>query len=83
METKHLTIKRANELEKMIGFLSDYKTQTKEIHIIVNETPESKILTVENSLHYKNEEYTQYLKRLGELNVERDELIAKFSNYNS
>jgi len=66
MEKKYLPLEKAKKLEEVIGFLSHYKPV------------EGFVDHIGPSIEEVDEKYSQLLKRLGELNVERDEILEQF-----
>lgn len=66
MEKKFIKIEKAIRLEDSIGFLSSYKPTEGEIHHIGS------------SLEDVDEKYTKLLRRLGELNLEKEEILKEF-----
>jgi hypothetical protein len=79
MKTKYATIQRIAGWETSISFLSNYIRPEDEIHFVVNKTPDC--IIGENKLEEYNAEFTDDLKRLSEINKERQMIIDKFLNY--
>lgn len=65
MEKKFLTLERVRKLEETIGFLTHYRPTEGEVHVIGT------------SLEEVDEKHTRLLKRLGELNVEREKILKE------
>ena len=79
MKTKYATIQRIAGWEYSISFLSNYIRPEDEIHFVVNKPPDC--IIGENKLEEYNAEFTDDLKRLSEINKERQMIIDKFLNY--
>ena len=69
MKTEYLTLERAIKLEESIGWLSNYKGNEDDILHQIGKS---------NKIEDMDVYYTKQLKRLGELNKERENILNTF-----
>jgi hypothetical protein len=69
MASKFISVKKLNFLQEAIAFLDNYKTPVGEEHLITTE-PIDGTASVDGHK-------TKLLARLGEINIEREEIITK------
>lgn len=70
MKIEYLTLERAKELENLIGYLSNYKGS--------DDTEIMHQIGTSNKIEDMDVYYTKQLKKLGELNRERENILQLF-----
>ena len=74
MASKFISVKKLNFLQEAIRFLDNYKTPVDEEHLITTE-PINGTASVDGHK-------SKLLARLGEINIEREEIITKLLQKN-